>query len=220
MAAVAVVVAIAIIVAAASAPGSAGAAFASFLWNSIAAPAIKVLAALTGIKSARAVVGPGGTAVWNPDAGTGLGSGSWRKYVLYDQDEGGVWDGQVDERVYTNICKNGNKYPHCGAGWWGLVPVVGPAWDAHDAFRSGRWGWGIAYTAMAVSDVFLVKSIVTGGGRLLARGGTGIVERAMSRAELEATMMTGLASPAPMNIASLVGRPPGVHRVSPDLLVF
>ena len=167
-------------------------------------------------------VGPGGTAVFNPDAGSGLGDGhsAVARYLLRFQDGEEFFDGELYEVVNTNICRNGNNYPHCGAGWWGLAPVVGPAWDAHDAFRSGRWGWGIAYTAMAVSDVFLVKSIVTAGGRLLARGGTGIVERAMSRAELEATMMTGLASPAPMNIASLVGRPPGVHRVSPDLLVF
>ena len=49
------------------------------------------------------------------------------------------------------------------------IPVVGSALDARDAFGRGDWGWGIVHSALAVSDVFLVKSIVTGVGKMAFR---------------------------------------------------
>jgi hypothetical protein len=44
----------------------------------------------------------------------------------------------------------------------GFIPIWGPGRAAIDDFQNGRWGWGIFNTAMAVSDVFLVKALYTG----------------------------------------------------------
>ena len=46
--------------------------------------------------------------------------------------------------------------------WEGLIPVWGSGKQAYEDFSCGRWGWGIANTALAISDVFLVKAIATG----------------------------------------------------------
>ncbi len=50
------------------------------------------------------------------------------------------------------------------------MPILGPAWDSRDAFRSGRWGWGIYYGSMAVLDLFLLKSLLTSAGKAVAKG--------------------------------------------------
>jgi RHS repeat-associated protein len=146
---------------------------------------LAVSAAALGVSLPTGIVGLSGTPPWNPNAGTGLsGVGSaWRRYALNEDDP--IDDGDVI-RINVNACRNGNKYPHCGAGWWGLVPVIGPAWDAHDAFRSGRWVWGSIHTVMAISDVFLVKAAVTSGARLLARSAVAGLEYAPRIAVREA----------------------------------
>jgi RHS repeat-associated protein len=117
---------------------------------------------------------PGGTGVFNPDAASGLGSGvsAIARSILHFQD-----DGAADYVVNITICKNGRPYPYCGAGWWGLVPVVGPAWDARDDFKTGHWGWGIFHTAEAITDVFLVKSLVKAGVKGIVRGSEKVLVR-------------------------------------------
>jgi RHS repeat-associated protein len=55
--------------------------------------------------------------------------------------------------------------------WESLIPIWGSARSAGAAFRKGDYGWGVFHTVMAVSDIFLVKSLVTAGGKLLAKGG-------------------------------------------------
>ena len=50
-----------------------------------------------------------------------------------------------------------------------LIPIWGSGRAAVDDFQNGRWGWGIFNTALAISDVFLVKSIVTGAGKLIGK---------------------------------------------------
>jgi hypothetical protein len=48
-----------------------------------------------------------------------------------------------------------------------LIPVWGSGRSAVHHFQKGNWGRGLLYTALAVSDVFLLKSIFTAGGKLL-----------------------------------------------------
>lgn len=50
-----------------------------------------------------------------------------------------------------------------------VIPVWGEGRAAVDDFQNGHWGWGLFHTAMAVTDVFLVKSIVTGAGKLIGK---------------------------------------------------
>ena len=49
--------------------------------------------------------------------------------------------------------------------WESLIPVWGSGRAAIDHFQNGNYWSGIGYTALAISDVFLVKSIATGIGR-------------------------------------------------------
>jgi hypothetical protein len=53
--------------------------------------------------------------------------------------------------------------------WEGMIPMWGSGRAAVNDFQNGRWGWGLVNTALAVSDVFLVKSLVTAGGKLLVK---------------------------------------------------
>ncbi|GGG59629.1 LamG-like jellyroll fold domain-containing protein [Hymenobacter glacieicola] len=49
------------------------------------------------------------------------------------------------------------------------IPVWGSGRQAIHDFQNGNYAWGAFNTAMAVSDVFLVKSLVTGVGRIGAK---------------------------------------------------
>lgn len=51
------------------------------------------------------------------------------------------------------------------------IPIWGSGRSAVDHFQHGNWGRGVLFTALAVSDVFLVKSLVTAGGKLVVQGG-------------------------------------------------
>lgn len=55
--------------------------------------------------------------------------------------------------------------------WWSLVPVIGSGWQAIHDFQTGHWGWGIVNTALAISDVFLVKSLVVDLGKVVGKVG-------------------------------------------------
>lgn len=58
-----------------------------------------------------------------------------------------------------------------------LIPIWGSGREAIYNFQKGNVGWGVFYTALAVSDVFLVKSIVTAGGKLLIKGGATVLAK-------------------------------------------
>jgi hypothetical protein len=58
-----------------------------------------------------------------------------------------------------------------GPEWVSYVPIIGSGRDAYRDFQKGDYGWAVFNAAMAVSDVFLVKSIVVAGGKVLIRGG-------------------------------------------------
>jgi RHS repeat-associated protein len=46
-----------------------------------------------------------------------------------------------------------------------MIPIWGSGRAAVDDFQNGNYGWAAFHTAMAISDVFLVKSIATGIGK-------------------------------------------------------
>jgi hypothetical protein len=55
-------------------------------------------------------------------------------------------------------------------GPWELwIPIWGSGRAAIDDFQNGNYGWAAFNTAMAISDVFLVKSIMTGVGKGLIK---------------------------------------------------
>lgn len=62
--------------------------------------------------------------------------------------------------------------PESGSAWdsdpgaVGLLPVVGSGIEAYYHFRQGNVGRGILYSALAVSDLFLVGSVVKSFGKL------------------------------------------------------
>lgn len=56
-----------------------------------------------------------------------------------------------------------------GPEWLSYVPILGSARDAYRDFQNGNYGWAIFNSAMAVSDVFLVKSLVVAGGKFLTK---------------------------------------------------
>jgi hypothetical protein len=58
-----------------------------------------------------------------------------------------------------------------------LIPVIGSGWQAVNDFQTGHWGWGLFHTGMAISDVFLVKSLATAGAKLAILGTVALTER-------------------------------------------
>ena len=56
--------------------------------------------------------------------------------------------------------------------WESLIPVWGSGRAAINDFQNGNWGWGTVNLALAVTDVFLVKSLVIGLGKLAAKEAT------------------------------------------------
>jgi RHS repeat-associated protein len=52
-------------------------------------------------------------------------------------------------------------------GWMSYVPVVGSLMSSLAHFEDGNWGRGALYLGLALTDVFLVKSLVTAGGRFV-----------------------------------------------------
>jgi hypothetical protein len=55
-----------------------------------------------------------------------------------------------------------------------LIPLWGPGRAAVNHLQLGNYGRATLYTALAITDVFLVKSLATVGGRLIVKGATGL----------------------------------------------
>lgn len=49
--------------------------------------------------------------------------------------------------------------------WESIIPIWGPGRAAIDHFQNGNYWRGVGYTALAISDAFLVKSLATGVGK-------------------------------------------------------
>ncbi len=74
---------------------------------------------------------------------------------------------QPEEGFWKSIV-SGNKE----AGFWkSLIPVIGSVQNANYHFSQGNWVRGIAYSLLAITDIFLVRSILTGAVKLLWKGG-------------------------------------------------
>jgi RHS repeat-associated protein len=58
-----------------------------------------------------------------------------------------------------------------------LIPIWGSGRAAINDFQNGNWGWGLFNSALAISDVFLVKSIATAGAKLVVTGGAKLIGR-------------------------------------------
>jgi RHS repeat-associated protein len=58
-----------------------------------------------------------------------------------------------------------------------LIPIWGSGREAVHDFQTGHWGWGLVNTGLAISDVFLVKSLVTAGGKLVIKGGAKLLAK-------------------------------------------
>jgi hypothetical protein len=65
--------------------------------------------------------------------------------------------------------------------WEGLIPVWGSGREAINDFQNGRWGWGTFNAVLAVSDVLLIKSAVTAGGKLLTKVGAKVISKVMAQ---------------------------------------
>lgn len=61
--------------------------------------------------------------------------------------------------------------------WVALIPVYGSGKSAAYNFQEGNYGWGTFYTVLAVTDVFLVRSLVTSGGKIVWKGGSMLLAR-------------------------------------------
>jgi hypothetical protein len=99
-----------------------------------------------------------------------------------------------------------------------LIPVWGSGRAAIDDFQNGRWGWGLFNTAMAVSDIFLVKSIVTAGGKLVVKGGAKLLAR---KAGSDGLALAGRTSGRVLEVAAekgVVSASKGV--LAPDLAKY
>jgi RHS repeat-associated protein len=55
--------------------------------------------------------------------------------------------------------------------WESLIPVWGSGRQAINDFQEGRWGWGLFDTALAVTDLFLIKALVTAPIRAILETG-------------------------------------------------
>jgi len=51
-----------------------------------------------------------------------------------------------------------------------LIPIWGSGKEAIYDFQTGHWAWGLVQTGLAISDVFLVKSLVRGWEKRSSRG--------------------------------------------------
>ena len=97
----------------------------------------------------------------------GLQSDTTNKKDFFLDDKGNIKTTELEEVVVTSSKKSSSVgQPGLGES---LIPVWGSARAAVDDFQNGRWGWGIFNTVMAVTDVFLVKSLVTATGKLVAK---------------------------------------------------
>lgn len=59
-----------------------------------------------------------------------------------------------------------------------LIPIWGSGRESVNHFQHGNYVRGVFWGAMAVSDIFLVKSLVVGAGKLVFRGGASVVAHA------------------------------------------
>lgn len=113
----------------------------------------------------------GGVDAEGYDGSDPVGDASVFNGALIEVANGRARDGANDtENPAPKNQASAEEQPSGGVGepgfWESLIPVWGSGRQAIHSFQNGEWGWGIAYTALAVSDVFLVKAAATAAGKL------------------------------------------------------
>jgi RHS repeat-associated protein len=100
------------------------------------------------------------------------------------------------EKELADEAQLDKELPGFGAS---LIPGYGSAASSFVHFSHGNYGRGIAYAVLAVSDVFLVKSLVVGVGKAAVKGaGIGLAEIAgRTGAEKEGLILFGQKRIAP-----------------------
>lgn len=80
----------------------------------------------------------------------------------------------ADTAAHGGVAQGGSESPAHDVGKPGfaesLIPIWGSGREAIHDFQTGHWGWGAVNTALAVTDVFLVKSLVTAGAKIVVKG--------------------------------------------------
>lgn len=77
---------------------------------------------------------------------------------------------QMDEDTSTPNVQIGAPVGEPGFGE-GLIPVWGSGREAVNAFQTGHWSKAAFYGVLAISDVFLIRSLFKAGGKLLFETG-------------------------------------------------
>lgn len=93
----------------------------------------------------------------------------WWSYTSDTIDENGnIWKGDIGQFNILRL-KESSSVGQPGLGE-SLMPIWGSGRAAIDHFQNGNYWRGAAYTALAISDVFLVKSLAVGAGKLVVAG--------------------------------------------------
>ncbi|WP_158975834.1 hypothetical protein [Cellulophaga sp. L1A9] len=88
----------------------------------------------------------------------------------FDASTGGVTS--FGGAYYNDKAFNEEDYPEVGTGE-SFVPIWGSGKQAYYDFQDGAYGWGALNTGMAISDVFLIKSIYQG----ISKGGLRVMNK-------------------------------------------
>ncbi|WP_158511670.1 SpvB/TcaC N-terminal domain-containing protein [Bradyrhizobium sp. CCGE-LA001] len=95
-----------------------------------------------------------------------------------------------------------------------LIPIWGSGKESYHHFQEGNYWRGTLWGALAVSDVFLVKSLATGAGKILWRGGMKLLGREAAQLSLHSSpQLAEAAVPKLVKEATHVSSPwagPGV----------
>jgi hypothetical protein len=75
------------------------------------------------------------------------------------------WNLPSDVQTSSSIATGGGDGVGQPGTWESLIPIWGSGRAAIDHFQNGNWGRGLLNTGIAISDVFLVKSIGTAIGK-------------------------------------------------------
>ena len=75
-----------------------------------------------------------------------------------------------------------------------LIPIWGSGRSAIDHFQKGHWVRGTVFTVLAVTDVFLVKSLVTAGGKVIVEGGAKLLAEEGASTGEKALIKEGVSS--------------------------
>ena len=99
---------------------------------------------------------------WNKEDG-------WARVARSRVIEGDNMNFEMIIEASTNVHRK-SDYPEVGKGE-SIVPIWGSGKQAYYDFSDEKWGWGLYNSALAVSDVFLLKSIAAAPVKALANNG-------------------------------------------------